>query len=227
MQLEDLHLSIGDSLQLQLFRQQEVRYPVKLIGFALGGSMLTTSPKTANGKSLLLREGERANVRLIASNRVIAFMTQIVAVRMQPYAYLHLSLPADIEAVEVRKSLRVNVQIRASIINQNGTGQGAVAQELAFPASVVNMSATGLRLESNRPLGRKGDPLSITLEIRVADFSRLVTLNGEICAMGRIEREDNSGGVFHGVELRELDAEESLFMRTFVYEQLLTQMRVL
>lgn len=223
MQLDDLHLSIGDNLQLQLFRQQELRYPVKLIGFALGGSLLTSAPKAPNGKPLLLRDGERANVRLIASNRVIAFMTQVLAVRMQPYPYLHLSLPADIEAVEVRKSLRVNVQIRASAINQNGGAQDV----LAFPAQVVNMSTTGMRLESSRPLGIKGDPLSITMEITVAEFKRLVTLNGEICALGRIERDDNSAGVFHGVELRDLDAEESLFMRTFVYEQLLTQMRVL
>lgn len=42
--------------------------------------------------------------------------------------------------------------------------------------------------------------------------------------MGRIEREDHSGGVFHGVELCELDAEESLC--TFVYQPLLTETRV-
>lgn len=223
MQLEDLHLSVGDALQLQLFRQQELRYNIKLIGFVAGASVLTTPPKAANGKPLLLRDGEMANVRLIASNRVIAFMTKIISVRMQPYPYLHLSIPADIEAVEVRKSLRVNVQIKASIINQNDRN----TDEVSFPALVVNMSTTGMRLESNRPLGQKGDALSITMEITVAEFRRLVTLNGEICAMGRVEREDGSQGMFHGVELRELDAEESLFMRTFVYERLLTQMRVL
>lgn len=227
MRIGQCFFAIGETVQLQLFRQQEIRYPVKLIGYA-HNTMLVTTPKGKDSQQpLLLRDGELANVRIMANSRVYGFQTKIVMARSTPYPYLHLNLPEDIEVVEVRKSLRIATKVRASCFNESDDAVNVAS----MPAVIVDMSVTGMRLESLRRMGRKGDKLTVMMELLIGDMEKTIEAEVEVCVVGEVK--DSRGGngdkqrFYHGVDFKNMSISDKLVLQAYVYQMILQNLNVI
>jgi len=113
MSATHLALEIGDNLQMQ-FVDDETRHYVKVIGYVPGKSLLVTTPRH-DGKFLMVREAQRVVVRLMSGNEIVGFTVPVLRSQVQPYPYLHLDFPKNMQAVTVRKALPVKLDMMASV----------------------------------------------------------------------------------------------------------------
>ena len=152
---ENLALEIGDTLQMQFLTSVgDERHYVKVMGYAVDKSVLVTAPRV-NGRQLEVREGEKIVARLMVGNDIVGFTGKVLRVCSNPYRYLHLSYPKDMQAITVRKALRVNISMIASLRSslENGDfNHDAVPRSI----TIVDLSTTGALFYLARYIGRSG-----------------------------------------------------------------------
>lgn len=212
--LEDIRLSIGDTLQMQANGDETQRYYVKLVGFSKGKSVLVTTP-SADGNTILMKEGQSFVVRLFSGKNVYAFPTAINKVAHSPFPYLHLNYPLSVRGLALRRSTRVDVSIIASITHGSGKSHAA---------TICNLSKQGALLVSKSAMGLKDEKLSIKFRIKVDDVEQYVTVSGAIRMLQPApDLEGAMPGVHHGVEFTEIPEQDRLALTAFVYQMQLEQ----
>lgn len=211
-----IKFAIGDTFQMQALGEQEkTRHYVKLIGYAEKRSLLVTTPMQ-EGHVLLLREGQSFVLRGFSGKSVYAFNANISRVCNVPYPYLHLSYPASVQGLEVRKAQRVTVNIIGSAWNEKG-GDNATK----LPCIVVDMSVTGAMVDARYPLGEVGDLLNLAIRLNVSGTDLYVTLPSLIRAVRMDEQGSGTEGmVHHGIEFRDLGLQNRLAIQNFIYQNL-------
>ncbi|HWS02665.1 MAG TPA: flagellar brake protein [Gammaproteobacteria bacterium] len=213
---KDMQLNVGEMLQLVFAADDSQRkHATKVIGYLPGKSLLVTTPRI-DGKVMMVREGQPVVVRMLSGNSVYAFNTQILATSLKPFAYLHLTYPAEIECIVVRKSLRVTADLETKVtrVTVDDPKGNVVAKGV-----IVDVSTSGAMLLADTPLGQVGDLLVLTLRVPVAGVQKYLKLS----AMIRSLRVNNDGNHLHGVEFQLLEEMDNIFLHGFVYEQLQKQ----
>jgi len=85
LSLDQIKLSIGDSIQLQFQSDlEQSRCVVTLIGYLKGQSVIVTTP-IINGTMMLVREGQDFVIRLFSGKSAYAFTTMAKRVTNTPY----------------------------------------------------------------------------------------------------------------------------------------------
>lgn len=217
MRVEELGLTFGDTLQVQIGDNLEQRYPVKFIGINPASSIIISAPITGKDKVFFVREGQNVTLRFVVKNVVSGFSTQVILTRGQPYPYLHLKIPEEVQTVEVRKEVRVETDINATVINKT---RGSPA----LTCSILNLSCSGGRVESNTQLALMNDHLNLTMPLVIHDIERLVTAE---CVVTYIKDVDDEGKYIYGVNFEEIDDDDSLILRGFIYQELLLLMHMI
>ncbi|HFB66769.1 MAG TPA: flagellar brake protein [Aeromonadales bacterium] len=226
MDFENIGLKIGDVLQIELCNQPGSRYPVRLIGLNPNHGFIITSPKNAEGNLMFLKEGQEIIVRFAALNSVIAFNTQVLEDRTRPYPHVHIAIPPKIESVEVRKAIRVQLALVATVINETGESSPVTMR-------ITDLSFMGAKLEGQVEVGQKGDTLSVTMVLKVDEYEYTVTVMGNIVASGinfvknPETDEEEAEGLFFGIKFAEIDAEDAAPLHAFVYREMLKQFHAL
>lgn len=214
---KEMQLNVGEMLQLVFAADGHQRkHATKVIGYLPGKSLLVTTPRI-EGNLMLVREGQPVVVRILSGNSVYAFNTQVLATCLKPFAYLHLTYPAEIESIVVRKSLRVSAELETSVTrvtvdepNDSLTAQG----------EIIDISTSGAMLLADTVLGQVGDLLIMTLRIPVAGTQKYL----KISSMIRSVRVNSDGRHLHGVEFQLLEEMDNILLHGFVYEQLQKRM---
>lgn len=136
--IADLHLKIGDRLQL-IPPQRMALAPcaVRLIGHIESESLLVTGP-VLDGLPVPLVEGDEVMVRLFSGQYAFAFRTFVEKSVKLPVAYLHLAIPKIITSQLIRKARRVKREIPGTLDGQecritNLSGSGAEVLVLSAP----------------------------------------------------------------------------------------------
>jgi c-di-GMP-binding flagellar brake protein YcgR len=219
MSSNHLALEIGDNLQLQ-FVDDDLRHYVKVIGYVPGKSLLVTTPKQ-DGKFLLVREGQRVVVRLMSGNEIVGFTVAVLRSQVQPYPYLHLDFPKDMQAVTVRKALRVKLDMAASVRPCQKDTSEADSEQPARAVTLQDMSTSGALLVADKPLVSEGQNILLSLQLDVADSTEEITLLAVVRNI-RPERGERAGErhYLHGVEFRLADRQQSILVHAFVYERI-------
>lgn len=209
-----LGLSIGSQFTIQTISPVR-KYPVTLIGFVEGRSILISSP-LREGKEVLLEKDSVLAIRLLVGKTVCAFETKVIYRSIQPFTYYHLSYPGEIEALQVRNSERVNTNIEAQV-DSDFDFMG----DWPKPAYINNLSKTGARMSSPHSLGEKGHELQLAFKLEASGISlqlempcviRNIELNTEV-DVGHV------GRYVVGVEFVNLSDEQRLTLSTYIYEQ--------
>lgn len=206
-------LHLNDPLQLQAVQDEHApRFNVKVIGMQAGASLIVTTP-VIDGRVQIVREGQIFVARSFARGRVWAFTCRVLRSCIQPYSYLHLSYPDELQHIVVRKSRRINVMLSGTIANP-GTGRSS-------PCSIIDLSVNGALVECAEPMARVGDSVALAMALPIESIG---DRNVRVEAMTRSvsgEREDLNR-IRHGVEFTKLDVPAQLLMRAFLYDQLFT-----
>ena len=211
MRVEELGLAFGDMLQIQIGDNTEQRYPVKFIGINPAASVIVSAPITGKDKIYFVREGQPVTLRFVVKNVVSAFTTRVMLTRGQPYPYLHLEIPKDVQTVEVRKEIRVETDINSTVINKTHGSP-------ALTARMLNMSCSGGRIESSSKIALMNNTLNITMPVNIDEIERIVTMD---CLVTYVKEDEYDSVFTYGVNIEAIDEDDSLFLRGFIYQELL------
>lgn len=208
----DLKHNIGDTLQLQFSPgKAEDRFYVKLIGFLKDKSILVTAPRS-DGVPLRITADQKFIVRMISGNSAQGFSANAIHSTSHPYPHLHLTFPTELESITVRKAERIDCKLIVTV--QNETPYKALIEGKS--ASMENLSTVGSQLTTNESIGDKGDVISITCKLNVAEMEMYLNINGII---RRITEKE--GMLEHGIEFIPPEEKDKLLLHGFIYEQLL------
>lgn len=220
MAAKELALEIGDNLQLQFAGDDETRYSAKVIGYLAGKSLVVTTPKV-DGHVIPVSDGKEVVVRLMSGNSIVGFTVKVIMVGVRPYPHLHLSFPQNVQAVTVRKALRVTLNMIASAKPCLHDSTEIDATQEAQTVTIQDMSTTGALLIANKKLAEEGQHIAIALQLDVADSVEEVFLPAIVRNI-RTERGEKVGQRYfhHGVELRLADRKQSVLVHAFVYQRI-------
>lgn len=216
----ELALEIGDNLQLQIAADEATRYYVKVIGYLAGKSLVVSTP-VVDGHALQISEGQSLVVRLMSGNEIVGFSVEVLCSSARPYPHLHLSFPKNVQAVTVRKALRVDLNMAAKAHPCLTDSSEIDESQETQVVTVQDMSTSGALLIANKPLVEKGQSVMITMGFDVADTVEDVSLLAIVRNI-RTERGEKVGQRYfhHGVELRLVGREQSVLVHAFVYQKI-------
>lgn len=217
---KELALEVGDHLQIQFAGDDETRHSAKVIGYLAGYSLVVTTPKV-DGHTMPVSEGKEVIVRLMSGNRIVAFTVHVITVSVRPYAHLHLSFPHDVQAVTVRKALRVMLNMTASVRPCLPDSAEIDAAQDSQAVTIQDMSTSGALLIADKALAKEGQHIVIALRLDVADSTEDISLPAIVRNI-RTERGKKAGQRYfhHGVELRVADRAQSVLVHAFVYQRI-------
>ena len=217
MRVEELGLAVGDAIQLQIGENIDQRYPVKFFGINPKGSVIVSAPHSGADKMIFVREGQLVTLRFVAKNVASGFTTRVMVTRGHPYPYLHLEIPKEIQTVEVRKEVRVATDIPVTLINKTHSSP-------ALTGRLLNMSCSGVRIETNMKIALQENILNVTMKLMLEDIERMVTMD---CIVTYVKEDDEEDIFSYGVNIEDIDEEDMVTLRGYVYQELLRSLHMI
>ncbi|MFK5913170.1 MAG: flagellar brake protein [Woeseiaceae bacterium] len=210
----DLKHNIGGTLQLQFTPgNADDRYYVKLIGYLEDKSLVVTTPRM-DGSALKIQPDQKFIIRMISGNAAQGFTATAMHSTSRPYPHMHLTYPKDLQSITVRKAERVNCKLIVTVQNV----QEERSMDEGVSASMEDISTAGSQLNTLKPLGEKGDTISIKSKISVAGMEQYLTISGIIRRV--VEPEEEGQSFEYGIEFVLLEDNDKLLLHGFVYEQM-------
>ena len=213
VELNHLRLNFGATLQIQLAENPE-RYHVRLVGYLDGRSIITTLP-VKERRLVALRTGQKLNVRMMVNDQACAFVTEVLHGYRAPYPHVHLKYPEDLVTNNVRKAARVETRVDGTLVNNS---IGDRAKEIR--CHLADISETGAHLVTPLRIGKTGDQIALSLQLRIGDILRVV--NVKAILRGRLKNKGESGEreIHYGVEFLPLSEDQRIELIAFVYSKL-------
>ncbi|MFZ6849006.1 flagellar brake protein [Undibacterium sp. RuRC25W] len=208
IELDSVRWTVGETFYLQTHDQAATRYTVKLIGFVKNKSLLLTAP-FANGKSVMLREGQTFIIRAFPGKKAYAFTASLIKYVYSPHDYLHLSYPKQVRVTTIRQGARATVKIIASVTIGN--------PEQTAAATLGDLSMGGTSGILKKQLGEKGDIGVIKFKVNAAGSDEFLTLK---TILRSIAPTDNSAEFRHGFEFIDVPPQARLILSAFVHQTL-------
>lgn len=221
MQFDELRLAIGEAIRVEV-RAPKLRVVASYAGRHFNESILLS----LGGSALKLRNlpaGTQVTLRFIAANMACAFTTRIQKVQVSPMPILCLQYPEAIDAVQIRKDVRVQAKLLVSLESEDSLMASWPRQALCS-----DISLHGARIEASDLLGNVGDVLMVTARMPVGQVDQMLMTTGVIRNVEDFE--DPQTGEFrvvHGIEFLDRDEETQLVLTGFVYEQMLKELGAL
>ena len=205
-----------DTLQLQpLLEGQTERYTVRVIGIMKPRSVLVTAP-LVDGKLIFIRDGQTFLIRAFSGLNVCAFKAKVLKAQLQPFPYLHLSYPDNVQAMRIRKAMRAPASIIVAVHeSEEGRQVGA--------GKMVDISVGGAKLFSSMMLGRKDQTLWLSFKVKLGDMEEYVKTPAIIRSLGEEEDEQGKPMKAFGIQFGELTQAQRLIIMNLVYQHLLKE----
>jgi hypothetical protein len=207
---DDLNMQVDHRLQLEPSGAQPgAHFYARLIGFLKGSSLIVKLPPGWN-EAAPLSEDDTVLVRGFSGRIAYAFNSTVLKIRYLPYAYCHLSYPEEIQGAEIRKAVRIRMQMPALASNLK-IGN-------SVEATITDLSAIGVQLDSPQQLGAPGDDVSISFRFWLQPNDYEVNFN----ALGIIQSAQSSdaGTWSHGIRFHNMRSTEAILLQSLIYEQL-------
>ena len=215
---ESLNMQVGVRLQLMTHRRvKPVPYFSTLIGYVKDEYIIVKTP-TENGVPIGLTDGERVTVRVFSGVNVCSFACTVERVFGRPLNYLHLSFPTSIQGTSLRGAMRVKIEMPVQV--------SSTARPDAAPVrcTMTNVSVTGARVDSLRPLPQGEELINLQFTLAMANAHQETQV--DTLAMIRnvtSERPSPDQPEIHsyGVQFVDLDPVHYTLLQNMTYEALL------
>lgn len=217
---DELKPRVGDAIQLQV---NEERYPVKLMGYVKGVTIMVSTP-VADGGVMLLREGQPVVVRSFSGKDAYAFPSSILRVCNAPLPYLHLAYPKTVQSVAVRKTVRADFNLVGAVMN-NSKPDMATSKAVR----ICDLSISGASFTVGEPIGDKGDNLSLSFRVKLNELDASLAASCIVptvnCVVRSMISESEIGSMEarfrYGVQFTEVPTDVSLLLQNMIYQKLL------
>lgn len=213
----DMHLAVGDRLQIECPAGTGVgRAFARVVGYLEKRSLLVTAPMVGQRRIDLI-DNDMVVVRVFSRQNAFAFRASVLRASRLPFHYLHLSFPETIQGSVIRKATRVRTELDATATMMGGDGRSA-------PATVLNISATGLLLRTRAALGERDGQLRLKFDLPLHEVDTLFEVEAHIRNVS--EEADEEGIEYHyGLDFRDLDSNNRMLVKSFVYQTIIEQPR--
>jgi c-di-GMP-binding flagellar brake protein YcgR len=206
--LDETRIQPGEAMQIQSSLDSS-RFPVRLIGYHKGKSIIVTNP-TQDGVPIFLKEGQAFIARIFSGKYVYAFPCTILANAGKPYPYLHLSYPVEVVGVNIRKAERVRLRVIAAFdTDDDRRGAGVI----------VDLSNGGAYLLSKSPELTIGCHLTLKFKIDIAGTEYVLDLAGVVRSTRPNDEEPALGNGF-GIQFSHVSPEDNLVLASFIFQQI-------
>jgi c-di-GMP-binding flagellar brake protein YcgR len=206
--LDDVRWYVGETLYLQQIDNPAIRYTVRLIGFVKNKTVFVTAP-TVDGKLEFIRDGQTFVVRAFSGKKAYAFVSAAVKSVHTPHPYLHLSFPREVRCTVVRRGVRAQVKVIASVSLGNPERVGA--------AVLTDLSMGGTSGTIKQALGQKGDEGQIKFKVHAAGQDEFLNLK---MVLRSVTPTENGDGYRHGFEFLDVSIHDRLILSAFVHQTL-------
>lgn len=194
------------AIQVTLTGQGEpLRCAVDFVGFVPGGSLLVSTPQQY-GRPVVLLEGAQLTVRLFAGKEIYFFPSRVLTICTKPFHYVHLELPDNVAVIDFRNHQRVQTRLDATVTSVSDGN---------LPATIVDLSISGARLEAARSVGGLGDRVEVNFVASVDGAGMPLAMQAVIRNTGA---PSSSTGQFAGVEFVSVSLETKLALHALVAE---------
>ena len=214
---EEMGARVGDVLLLQVmgpFRDE--RCKVKLIGYAVGRTIIIEAPSGASDH-IAVHADQEVIVRSFSGKNAYGFWTTVNKASKLPFPYLHLNYPEYVDKVSVRESSRIpfNVIGMASRVKDEVVGD-------RISVLIVDFSTTGAAFVAPKGAVGRGDILRIAFRVKIQDIEVLPIVDSIIRSEAPIEGDAN-GKYRYGVQFKDLKTQDLLVLQSMVYQKMLEQ----
>jgi len=214
-EFEQMNLQVGGRIQLITHRTlKPVQHFSTVIGWVRDEYLIVKIP-LEQGAPISIAEGDKLTIRVFSGVNVCAFSCVVLRVFGRPLLYAHVSFPTQIQGTSLRTAMRVKVEIPAQLTRDDGV------QASVF---LTNLSVSGALVESNQPLARESETVSLNFtllsqpgqhQVRVVTDALIRNVSVTASPVGQEE-------VFsYGVQFTNLDPVHFTMLQNLTYEALL------
>lgn len=202
------NLVVGSRLQLEA-ESDDCSRPVTLLGYLESHSVMLSWPEQ-DGVCLALAAEQPVLIRFEAGDSLYQFQSRILRTCTEPYPYLHIAFPGDVQSVQGRRASRVPVNDMAMMLVMEEEGQ-------KLSVALADISMTGARLVAGTRLGEVGERFSIEIPSLNGTGGRRLVLPCEVRYV-REEMSCNAGKrvYHHGVEFAGLNHQAMVFIEEYI-----------
>jgi c-di-GMP-binding flagellar brake protein YcgR len=194
----------GATMQLQAIGENaSAHHWVKYIGFIKNNCILTTLP-LKYGKGMMISKNESYVVRGFNGTYAYAFATQVIDESASPFAFVYFAWPDSIESLVVRNSVRVEVELPASV---------SLSDNTVVSTMLSDLSVSGAMLDSPRQLGKMGDHLQAALQVNLEGHMEKMNVSATI---RNVHHKEGGAGFRTGVEFNDISQNHLLILNYFV-----------
>ncbi|HYD78179.1 MAG TPA: flagellar brake protein [Paucimonas sp.] len=218
---DDMKLQVGERLQVSLRRNPKTMYYPTLIGYVRGEYLLLKLPLD-HGLAVPMLEGEEVVVRVFSGVAVFAFDSVVDSLQLNPRYQMYLRFPTAIQAIPLRESPRVSVNLPVRI--------RTVSHSEPISALLTDLSLSGGLITADSNFGKPGDVIAIAFSFRIRPTGQEVhiathatirscqQLHGNLPARqyGTITFSCGIGIQFDGIS-----PEDQVMLQHFLYEQMI------
>jgi c-di-GMP-binding flagellar brake protein YcgR len=202
---------VGMAIQLSATAFPDERNVVKLVGFLDKHSIVVTHP-LKDGVVAFIKEGTEFQCRAFQKRNAYSFGAVVLKSQLNPFPYLHLSYPAQVTAVPVRKASRIPVELIAAV--------GLKSKSARTPCLIRDLSLSGVLLQSTEQLGEKEEILSIAFRLAVDEAPTLFELDLLVRNNMTGENDKNKGIYRTGCEFDQIDPDLRRLLELYIYREL-------
>ncbi|MEA5445114.1 flagellar brake protein [Gammaproteobacteria bacterium AB-CW1] len=210
----ELTLSVGAVVNLQRAnRDRSKRWNARMIGYVEGESFLITTPREGGSPAPFYLD-DMLTVRYLSGTEIHGFTTWVRKVATQPLHYLHLAYPRTIEQVTIRQEERVSMDLPTRyrcLRPDEESGEGRL----------LDISAAGALLEADSCLGQVGEKLELDFTVAFAGSESRIQVEAEIRNLKQDSSREDGESCLHGLQFMDLEEHHRVFIKGFVYEQIL------
>ena len=202
---------VGMAVQLSTDGFPDERNVVTLVGFLDKQSIIVTHP-LKDGAIAFIKEGKEYYCRAFQKRNAYSFNTVVLKSQLAPFPYLHLSYPAKVTLMPVRKSSRIPVEIIAAV--------GLKGCSARAPCLIRDLSLSGVLIQSTEQLGEKHAILSIAFRLAINAAPTLFELDLVVRNNMTGENDKNKGIHRAGCEFEQMDPELRRLLELYIYREI-------
>ncbi|MCX7945559.1 MAG: flagellar brake protein [Hydrogenophilus sp.] len=203
MAFVDLRLTPGDVLQVQLANDEE-RLLTRYIGMLRNRSLLIEAITRAD-LPVFVREGTVLQIKGTSGSFAFAFAASVVANVNKPFAYHHLTYPAEVKAVRLRRTERVAVRLVCAVLEKG--------EEQPHGGVMLDLSLGGCLLATRHPL-QVGQEVTLKFKLRLGDAEIILAVAATVRSKRTLENAREGDG--YGMQFLDLSSEETIALLTYI-----------
>lgn len=196
--LKELGTRAGMALQVRRLVEGAVKKEAQLFG-AIENKGVMVGPQGTEGEPTGLTEGDVCIVRGFTGQHEFSFISKVLQTFEKPFVYALLAYPAQVDARQVRQSMRTRTSWPAT----------AQAKGQTVPAVVVDISMQGAMISAPSGLAIAGTPISLSIQTVVEGEANTLNLKAVVC---HSHKEKDGDTHFVGMAFQGLTQQDKLVL---------------